>query len=98
MKGGTLFLLGGAELRTGAWMVRGTIVCSKAIPLLPTFAFACTYKPVFMNLYARRLQELGFSLPHRAGSGGYQRYSGDAAVPGKGEILVWQPQGVATSA
>ena len=90
MKGGTLFLLGGAELRTGAWMVRGTIVCGKPIALLPTFAFACTYNPVFMNLYARRLEELGFSMPHRA-SGGYRRYSGDAAVPGKGEILIWQP-------
>ena len=26
MKGGTIFLLGGAEIRTGAWMIRGTIV------------------------------------------------------------------------
>ncbi len=89
MKGGTLFLLGGAELRTGAWMVRGTIVCMKTIPLLPTFAYACTYNPVFLRLYARRLQERGFSisLPQ---SGVYRRYSGDAAVPGKGELLIWQ--------
>ena len=26
MKGGTIFLLSGAEIRTGAWMIRGTIV------------------------------------------------------------------------
>jgi formylmethanofuran dehydrogenase subunit C len=91
MKGGTLFLLGGAELRTGAWMVRGTIVCLQPIALLPTFAYACTYNPVFLRLYAERLRASGFEIPHR--HGGYRRYSGDAAVPGKGEILVWQPSG-----
>ncbi|MHB1424174.1 MAG: formylmethanofuran dehydrogenase subunit C [Gemmataceae bacterium] len=90
MKGGTLFLLGGAELRTGAWMIRGTIVCLRPIALLPTFSYACTYDPMFLRLYARRLHELGFTLPPQA-SGGYRRYSGDAAVPGKGEILLWQP-------
>ncbi len=92
MKGGTLFLLGGAELRTGAWMIRGTIVCLKPIALLPTFSYACTYDPVFLRLYGRRLEELGFSIPYQPDAGGYRRYSGDAAVPGKGEILVWKPQ------
>ena len=24
--------------------------------------------------------------------GAYQRYTGDASVPGQGEILLWQPQ------
>lgn len=91
MKGGTLFLLGGAELRTGAWMIRGTIVCAKPIALLPTFSYACTYRPTFLHLYARRLHELGFAVPHRFDEGGYRRYSGDSAVPGRGEIFIWQP-------
>lgn len=95
MKGGTLFLLGGAELRTGAWMIRGTIVCGKPIALLPTFSYACAYDPVFLSLYVKRLHALGFSIPHQS-SGSYRRYSGDAAVPGKGELLVWQPSGAAT--
>src|SRR5678815_1043102 len=43
MKGGTIFLLSGAEIRTGAWMFRGTIVSMKPLPLLPTFAYACSY-------------------------------------------------------
>jgi formylmethanofuran dehydrogenase subunit C len=90
MKGGTLLLLGGAEIRTGAWMVRGTIVSWKPIALLPTFSYACTYKPTFLHLYARRLQALGFALPDSSSAGGYRRYSGDSAVPGKGEILLWQ--------
>jgi formylmethanofuran dehydrogenase subunit C len=88
MKGGTIFLLSGAELRTGAWMVRGTIVSLTPIPLLPTFAYACTYKPTFLRQYARHLRTLGFSVPLDAA---YQRYTGDTSVPGKGEILLWQP-------
>jgi formylmethanofuran dehydrogenase subunit C len=92
MKGGTLFLLGGAELRTGAWMIRGTIVSLKPLPLLPTFLFACTYHPTFLRMYARHMHSFGITIPVDALQGSYQRYTGDAAVPGKGEILVWQPQ------
>jgi formylmethanofuran dehydrogenase subunit C len=88
MKGGTIFLLGGAEIRTGAWMVRGTIVSLQRIPLLPTFAHACAYQPTFLRLYARYLQALGVALP---GDGTYERFTGDASVPGTGEILLWRP-------
>ncbi len=91
MKGGTIVLMGGAEIRTGAWMVRGTIVCLKPVRLLPTFALACTYNPTFLRLYARSLRGAGFDIPCEEQQGGYQRYTGDTAVPGKGEILVWQP-------
>src|SRR5262245_24629090 len=63
MKGGTIFLLCGAELRTGALMIRGTIVCLKEIRLLPTFSFACTYQPTFLRIYAKHLQSLGLSIP-----------------------------------
>jgi formylmethanofuran dehydrogenase subunit C len=90
MKGGTIVLMGGAEIRTGAWMARGTIVCLKPVPLLPTFSYACAYNPAFLNLYARQLQSLGFSIPFSPADGTYERYSGDSAIPGKGEILVWQ--------
>jgi formylmethanofuran dehydrogenase subunit C len=91
MKGGTIFLLGGAELRTGAWMVRGTIVSLAPLTLLATFVRACTYQPPFLRLYLKHLLGLGFPLPPGALEGEYQRYVGDASVPGKGEILVWQP-------
>ncbi|HEY7426187.1 MAG TPA: formylmethanofuran dehydrogenase subunit C [Gemmataceae bacterium] len=91
MKGGTLFLLGGAEIRTGAWMIRGTIVCLTPLRLLPTFSYACTYNPTFLRLYAKHLHALGVSIPCEVKDGGYRRYTGDASVPGKGEILVWQP-------
>jgi formylmethanofuran dehydrogenase subunit C len=91
MKGGTIFLLGGAEIRTGAWMFRGTIVSLLPIPLLPTFAYACAYQPTFLGLYAKYLLPLGVSIPRDNKSGAYQRYTGDTAVPGKGEILIWKP-------
>jgi formylmethanofuran dehydrogenase subunit C len=91
MKGGTLLLMSGAELRTGAWMFRGTIVSLKPLRLLPTFCCTCAYDPVFWHVYARHLGTLGFSVPT---DGAYQRYAGDASVPGKGEILVWQPRAV----
>jgi formylmethanofuran dehydrogenase subunit C len=91
MKGGTIFLLGGAELRTGAWMIRGTIVSLTPISLLPTFASACTYDPIFLHLYAKRLRTLGISIPYKVQDGLYQRYTGDTSVPGKGEILMLQP-------
>lgn len=86
MKGGTIVLMSGAEIRTGAWMQRGTIVSLKPLKLLPTFAAACVYRPTFLRLYAAHLKTLGVVLP----DGDYQRFTGDAAIPGKGEILVWQ--------
>jgi formylmethanofuran dehydrogenase subunit C len=82
--------MGGAEIRTGAWMARGTIVALTPVRLLPTFSFACEYNPVFLRLYAKHLQEYGFSIPVDVKEGSYQRYTGDTAVPGKGEILVWR--------
>ena len=91
MKGGTIVLMSGAELRTGAWMARGTIISMKPVKLLPTFAFACTHTPSFLGVYAKHLAPLGFDVPL---AGTYRRYIGDASVPGKGELLVWE-QGVA---
>jgi formylmethanofuran dehydrogenase subunit C len=92
MKGGTIVLLGGAEIRTGAWMVRGTIVSLTPIPLMPTFSYACSYNPTFLNVYAKHLQDLRFAIPHLPEEGAYRRYTGDTSVPGKGEILIWQPR------
>jgi len=93
MKGGTIFLLGGAELRTGAWMVRGTIVSLKPLPLLPTFTYACTYQPTFLQMYVKYLQDLDVRLPAGLENAMWQRYVGDTSVPGKGEILMWDSSG-----
>jgi formylmethanofuran dehydrogenase subunit C len=92
MKGGTIVLLGGAELRTGAWMVRGTIVSLAPLRFMPTFTRACAYNPTFLRLYAKHLRTLGIAIPCESREGTYERYVGDSSVPGKGEILVWQPR------
>ncbi len=93
MKGGTIILCSGAEIRTGAWMVRGTIISLKPLKLLPTFSYACTYGPLFVRVYAQHLRRaLGLAIPCDESAGGYERYSGDSAVPGKGEILIWHPR------
>ena len=91
MKGGTIILLSGAEIRTGAWMNRGTIISMKSLQMMPTFAYASDFNPTFANVYAKQLKRLGIHLPFAAAEGTYQRYAGDLSVPGKGEILVWQP-------
>jgi len=94
MKGGTIVLCSGAEFRTGAWMIRGTIISLKALKLLPTFPYSCTYNPDFVRVYARRLQELvGLTIPYDVTAGAYERYCGDTSAPGKGEILVWRARG-----
>jgi formylmethanofuran dehydrogenase subunit C len=92
MKGGTI-ILGGAELRTGAWMQRGTIISLGPIPVLPTFSYASSYNPTFLRLYQRHLDVPGFEIPTDESRGVYHRYSGDAAIPGKGELFVWEPKG-----
>lgn len=72
MKGGTIVLCSGAEFRTGAWMIRGTIISLKPLKLLPTFPYVCTYNPVFVNFYARHLQKtLGLTIPYESTAGGY---------------------------
>jgi formylmethanofuran dehydrogenase subunit C len=92
MKGGTIVLQQGGELRTGAWMMRGTIISLVPVSLLPSFLYATTYMPSFIGLYAKHLASLGLSLPHDPSKGAYCRYTGDTSVVGKGEILVWSPQ------
>ncbi len=91
MKGGSIIIRSGAEIRTGAWMNRGTIISLKPIQLMPTFRYSSTFNPTFMNVYAKQLSRYGIAIPYRPSEGAYARYCGDHAVPGKGEILVWQP-------
>ncbi len=91
MKGGTIILMSGAEIRTGAWMVRGTILSLQPLPLMPTFVPSGHYNPSFIDLYARELRPHGISLPNSPSSGTWSRHCGDTSIPGKGEILIWNP-------
>jgi formylmethanofuran dehydrogenase subunit C len=88
MLAGTIVALGGLGATPGAAMRRGTIVAMSQVTLLPTFAYACSYRPPFLRLYLRRLRELGLPLTDEQIDGRYARWSGDGLELRRGEILI----------
>jgi formylmethanofuran dehydrogenase subunit C len=93
MLAGTIVALGGIGARPGAAMRRGTIVAMSQVTLLPTFAFACSYRPPFLRLYLRRLRTLGLPLTDEQIEGRYARWSGDGLELRRGEILIYEGVG-----
>lgn len=89
MHAGTIVVGGRPGLRAGAWMERGTIVCLGGAELLPTLVYACTYTPPWLALHLRTVARAGFAVPPEWAHGTYRLYSGDMAVNGKGEVLLW---------
>ncbi len=84
-------LFGPAASAPGAGMKRGTLAFfGAAPPLLHSFRYACTYRPVFLSLYLRQLQAWGFPVEERFLGGSWRRCCGDLVSLGKGEILTWQ--------
>src|ERR671922_3090399 len=90
MLAGTIVALGGLGATAGAAMRRGTIVAMSEVALLPTFAFACSYRPPFLRLYLRRLRELGLPLTDGQIEGRYARWSGDGLELRRGEMLIYE--------
>jgi formylmethanofuran dehydrogenase subunit C len=88
MLAGTIVALGGLGSLPGAAMRRGTIVAMSQVTLLPTFAFACSYRPPFLRLYLRHLRGLGLPLADDQIEGRYARWSGDGLELRRGEILI----------
>jgi formylmethanofuran dehydrogenase subunit C len=88
MLAGTIIALGGLGALPGAAMRRGTIVSTSQVTLLPTFAFACSYRPPFLRLYLRHLRELGLPLTEEQIEGRYARWCGDGLELRRGEILI----------
>lgn len=76
--------------RLGAGMKRGTIALFEGpmLPFLPTFRHACRYRPVFLTLYLKQLQDWGFDVPPDAFEAEFERYNGDLIASGKGEVLI----------
>ncbi len=90
MIAGTIFVFGEAGIRNGAGMKRGTIGLfgTEVVPeILPTFRYACTYRPTFLRVYLRYLQQRDFPVPAECLNGAYQRFCGDLLELGKGEIF-----------
>jgi formylmethanofuran dehydrogenase subunit C len=88
MLAGTIIALGGLGAAPGAAMRRGTIVAMSQVTLLPTFAFACSYRPPFLRVYLRHLRTLGLPLTDEQIEGRYARWSGDGLELRRGEILI----------
>jgi formylmethanofuran dehydrogenase subunit C len=88
MLAGTIVAVGGLGATPGAAMRRGTIVAMSQATLLPTFAFACSYRPPFLRLYLRHLRALGLLLSDEQIEGRYARWSGDGLELQRGEILI----------
>lgn len=88
MFAGTIVVLGRVGTRTGAGMKRGTIVTMHPAEMLPTFACACSYRPVFVRLYLAHLRALGMPITEAHMDGPYRRWCGDAIELNRGEVLV----------
>jgi formylmethanofuran dehydrogenase subunit C len=86
---GTLLVCGNLTRGAGLGMKRGTILLGGSFELLPTFRYACTYRPPFLPLLFRSLKDHGFPLAPHLESGAFRRYGGDFAELGRGEILQW---------
>jgi len=88
MLAGTLVALGSLGPRAGAGMRRGSLVTMAPVTPLPTFAFACTYRPPFLRLYLRRLRARGLAVSDDQIDGRYARWCGDGLELRRGEILI----------
>lgn len=89
MIAGTLATLGPLGLAAGLGMRRGTILSLPPIPnLLPTFLPNGPFRSPFLALLWRHLLEIGVELPGREPPTIMERWLGDIAEGGRGEILV----------
>jgi formylmethanofuran dehydrogenase subunit C len=90
MIAGSIYIFGSSGIRPGAGMRRGTIGLfgPEPIALLPTFYRGCRFRPAFLAMTYRWLQERGFPLPSRLLTGEVLVYHGDLLEGGRGEILL----------
>jgi formylmethanofuran dehydrogenase subunit C len=87
---GSLVAFGAVGRYPGAGMKRGTIALlgAEGVDILPTFAASGRFAFPFLTIYLRRLQGWGFPVPPEVFSSALERYNGDLADGGQGEILV----------
>jgi formylmethanofuran dehydrogenase subunit C len=88
MLAGTVVVLGRLGWRTGAGLKRGTIVSMHPAELLPTFSYACTYRPVLLRMLLAHLRGFGLPISDEQLAGRYRRWSGDGIELNRGEVLL----------
>ena len=90
---GTVVVFGAVAPGAGQWSKRGTIVALGPVTVSPTYRYACAYRPQYVNLLLRHLEERhGLQAGRARDTGLFRRYSGDLAELGAGEILAWTAQ------
>jgi len=87
---GTILVFGPCGIRPGAEMRRGTIGLfgPEPPPLLPTFRYACCFRPLFLTLLVRHLVALGYAAAEALASRPVHLYHGDLVNLGRGEVLL----------
>jgi formylmethanofuran dehydrogenase subunit C len=89
MLAGSVFVAGRLGGRPGAGMKRGTIVAFGEAPaMLPTFHYACTYRPVFLQTHLRAIRSAGSLDETVLTADTFRRFVGDMNTGGRGEVLV----------
>lgn len=89
MIAGSLFVFGGCGSRPAAGMRRGTLAVFRDAPtLLPTFRSGGRCQPLFLRVYVRTLERLGFPIDGELLEARYEIFHGDLLNGGRGEILV----------
>jgi formylmethanofuran dehydrogenase subunit C len=85
---GTILVFGRSGLRHGAGMKRGTLGLFGPEPpeMLPSFRDAGEFQPLFLALFARRLQQLGFAPAETLRGLRCRRFCGDLLEQGLGEV------------
>ena len=98
MVAGSIFAFGSIGPGAGSGMKRGTLALlglenpeDAADRLPPTFRLACRMHPPFIAIYLDQLRSWGVRVPADASSGTFDRYNGDLAGGGQGEVLAWCP-------
>jgi hypothetical protein len=86
------FVLGSGARLIGAGMKRGTLVLptppgTPDEQLMPTFSRAGRFPTPFLPRCFRQLAAWGFAVPQAVCQASLDRYNGDMAVGGRGEIL-----------
>ena len=90
MIAGTVVVFGKVGPGTGRFLKRGSIVALGEVERPATFRYACTYRPPHVALLLRYVGvRCRVAVTPAQVTGRYERYSGDLAELGRGELLRW---------
>jgi formylmethanofuran dehydrogenase subunit C len=90
MLAGTILVFGDSGIRPGAGMKRGTIglLGANVPPLLPSFRYACRYRPEVLTVLLRSLRREGMPLAENGPPRDVDLFHGDMIAGGRGEIVL----------